>query len=773
MNVYFGKIDASHLPKQLEEGYYQQTKNSSWFSNIQIGDLAYIIGGNKIQLWKAKEWAFEGTDSERLIFDVLINNLDISIKQFFSLKFIKLSKDIIVKTTRSTGASKQAFYKIDVEKSLIDKLGNFDIYKDLSNYRRIKVLESVSDLEANSYDLQIYYNSKDELLISEIKNCDQEILDQFIDNTAFIGKGRVKKDRALREVSLKSNLGDFLPEKVSIQHIYDAFMCPYKPKKPETNYWIVNGYDIDTINYCIENDVFIMQFQYEDQNNSSVTKNLRNAGKVKVGDKVLLFNKNRYYAQSTFKEVDIEFTKEKNLKEQISNKHVNDLGEIVVFEDADCFYEDLTLGNDFEGRWGQTLMVNPWEDFNSKGIEIKGIAGSVDFTQNSVMKVKDRAFFEKVSDILSGGYLKYNESRKIKNMIDILKHKKQIILQGPPGTGKTYNAKKIANEMTGSNEITESYITEHIKVGLLINTPTNYSKFEVIYIDDKLIKVRPLNVKNDYTVSFLEVLESFKNKHWEEKISDHNPNGNATYKIGIAKYLFNLNSNVKIIQFHPSYTYEDFVRGITVKNKGKDVVYETENKVFGQIIENASNSKEDFVLIIDEINRANLPSVLGELIYALEYRGESVDSMYAIGTDKTITIPNNLYIIGTMNTADRSVGHLDYAIRRRFAFVDVLPDDAPITNEKAKEFFYKVAALFVTTKDDKKVNSKFLASDFDYKDVQIGHSYFILENDEEKELKLKMQYEVLPILREYVKDGLLQESATVKIDELEEEFKTL
>src|SRR5690606_14650101 len=82
---------------------------------------------------------------------------------------------------------------------------------------------------------------------------------------------------------------------------------------------------------------------------------------------------------------------------------------------------------------------------------------------------------------------------------------------------------------------------------------------------------------------------------------------------------------------------------------------------------------KNYVLIIDEINRANLSSVLGELIYALEYRGEEVQSMYAVDGSNKLILPPNLYIIGTMNTADRSVGHIDYAIKRRFAFVDVLP----------------------------------------------------------------------------------------------------
>ena len=233
----------------------------------------------------------------------------------------------------------------------------------------------------------------------------------------------------------------------------------------------------------------------------------------------------------------------------------------------------------------------------------------------------------------------------------------------------------------------------------------------------------------------------------------------------------------KIIQFHPSYTYEDFVRGITINtNENGRLEYEPENKSLAKFAEDALNNKTaNYVLIIDEINRANLPSVLGELIYALEYRGDAVESMYAIEEDNKITIPPNLYIIGTMNTADRSVGHIDYAIRRRFAFVDVLPDESVISNAKAKDLFEEVSKLFVESVDGKKKNSKYLTADFDYKDIQLGHSYFLLkeykedDNKDEKqlnELKMRLKYEIKPILLEYVKDGILQEDAKENINDL-------
>ena len=278
------------------------------------------------------------------------------------------------------------------------------------------------------------------------------------------------------------------------------------------------------------------------------------------------------------------------------------------------------------------------------------------------------------------------EKAKIGEYIEILEHKKQIILQGPPGTGKTYSAKKIANQFIGENN---------------------------------------------------------KDK-------------------------------IKIVQFHPSYSYEDFVRGISAKNVDGKIAYQTENKVLAKFAQNALESKTPHVLIIDEINRANLPVVLGELIYALEYRGEAVETMYTLENgDNKITIPENLYIIGTMNTADRSVSHIDYAIKRRFAFVDVLPDEEPINNKNAKEIFKKVSDLFVKDKDGKKVNSEWLALDFNFKDVQLGHSYFILkdgtEEEQNSELSIRLKYEIMPILREYVKDGLLLESDNLnkKLEDIE------
>lgn len=236
----------------------------------------------------------------------------------------------------------------------------------------------------------------------------------------------------------------------------------------------------------------------------------------------------------------------------------------------------------------------------------------------------------------------------------------------------------------------------------------------------------------------------------------------------------------RLIQFHPAYSYEDFVRGIvaSVDSDGR-MDYRVENRIVAELARQAEdNPSANYVLIVDEINRANLPAVLGELIYALEYRydpenpGEtSVESMYRLGGEdidraerRRLKLPKNLYVVGTMNTADRSVGRVDYAIRRRFAFVDVQPDpavlDVAITDielrAKAKGLYDRVAALFTT---------EHLAPDFEARDVQIGHSYFLAADD--GELRIKMEHEVKPLLREYIKDGVLTKGAWDIIERLD------
>jgi 5-methylcytosine-specific restriction protein B len=154
------------------------------------------------------------------------------------------------------------------------------------------------------------------------------------------------------------------------------------------------------------------------------------------------------------------------------------------------------------------------------------------------------------------------------------------------------------------------------------------------------------------------------------------------------------------------------------------------------------------VFIIDEINRGNVSRIFGELITLLEpdkRLGEShaIKLKLPYSKDEDFGVPNNLYIIGTMNTTDRSTGTIDYALRRRFAFITLPADPDLISNETARAIF----------SDVKKFIEKHQCADMDIDDLMVGHSYFMASSD--SELKQKIIYEVIPLVKEYIKDGIL------------------
>ena len=137
---------------------------------------------------------------------------------------------------------------------------------------------------------------------------------------------------------------------------------------------------------------------------------------------------------------------------------------------------------------------------------------------------------------------------------------------------------------------------------------------------------------------------------------------------------------VKLVQFHPSYAYEDFFEGFRPdKTDEGQVSFKLVAGPLRRIAEEAAkpgNESKPYFLIIDEMNRANLAKVFGELYFLLEYRDDRIYLQYS--PNEPFTLPDNLYIIGTMNTADRSIAMMDAAIRRRFSFIELHPKTEPV-----------------------------------------------------------------------------------------------
>lgn len=409
------------------------------------------------------------------------------------------------------------------------------------------------------------------------------------------------------------------------------------------------------------------------------------------------------------------------------------------------------------------------------------------------------------------------------SIIDVLTHKGQIILQGPPGTGKTYTAKDIAEQMLFSEVSEDKTIqkdrlenTEQFKF-VQFHPAFSYEDFvRGIVAESKGISIE-YKTKNKLMVDFANrALRNYENsrkdkaqlkeENWiQENFSDFSDyvtdeieksngklllKGTTTYLREVENDCFRYTGDNWSNIAGNRMRFEDIIKMYRANVKTRQEIKKMTG-ISGLAIQHASyymrvldmfysfmdtKKKPDidipeieekkYVLIIDEINRANLPAVLGELIYALEYRGEKVESMYPVDDDNTLIIPPNLYIIGTMNTSDRSVGHIDYAIRRRFAFIDVLPKILDIENFEL-ELFQQVSALFIQNFDAyaldtivELIPSEHLSEEFRPEDVWLGHSYFIKG---EGDFSIRKSYEIIPILKEYLKDGILKQSAETLI----------
>ena len=230
-----------------------------------------------------------------------------------------------------------------------------------------------------------------------------------------------------------------------------------------------------------------------------------------------------------------------------------------------------------------------------------------------------------------------------------------------------------------------------------------------------------------------------------------------------------------VVQFHPSYGYEDFVTGIDAKTDPHGrLSFNREPRIFLRMaLEAAAHPDRHYVLIIDEINRSILGRVFGELILTLEYRDLGVRLP---GQDQRVCIPENLYLIGTMNTADRNIALVDYALRRRFLVVACLPSIETLepylesseiseeTRQHVPSLFWAVQQLFFATgnnstdsdgRTDAELHGCYDPDTRGYNMAHyaVGHTYFMVEDLEE--LWINLRYQVIPLLEEYRNEGIL------------------
>ncbi len=402
---------------------------------------------------------------------------------------------------------------------------------------------------------------------------------------------------------------------------------------------------------------------------------------------------------------------------------------------------------------------------------------------------------QEIRDRLLALYRDYSGGKEMNRMYEILKRKKQIILQGAPGVGKTYATKELAlrileEQVQGTRDQINNLFADLVFTGRIFFTTFHQS----MDYEDFIEGYKPVDKNGVPTFDLVD--GPFKT------ISDKcfGSNSNDTFEKAWEQFILSfegkknlpLKTISKKTDFYVRLTDDGALRvGINPDEEGQYTMTKKQVKeyllqgiepgynpsyskgvarylrdTFGIKPYSPDQERKPYVLIIDEINRGNVSKIFGELITVLETDKREVDPNNLRTSNETIsvkltyshtdfTVPYNLYIIGTMNTADRSLGQIDYALRRRFAFYtlksdrnaleryyDTKPEDV---KDRALKLYEILAEFF------KKTGS--ISNDFNPDDIMIGHSYLMADSIEE--LDMKIEYELNPLLEEYRKDGII------------------
>ena len=398
-------------------------------------------------------------------------------------------------------------------------------------------------------------------------------------------------------------------------------------------------------------------------------------------------------------------------------------------------------------------------------------------------------------------WLKHIENMEFTNKCArLLERKRNIIIQGAPGTGKTYNTASIALKVLG---VTDIDLTDHKAVirrykelaGKRIFFTTFHQSLDY---EDFVEGLKPHIQRNEKGESVgvtyepedgifkqaCQAVTEDESKDITECINDylhHKINGfenkrvipTITGKSSFYAWWEEGNTTIKCRSIHSTITHDE------THSPSPLNIEKVKDQALGEGMENnwpryaeafIEAVKEEYnihgnnkvVLIIDEINRGNVAKIFGELITLLEVdkrEGSEHPIQVTLPYSKELfSVPKNLYIIGTMNTTDRSTGTIDYALRRRFAFV-TLESDRSVIEKHYSEPTLKNQALELF-KNIKKFIEEKQCGDLGIDDLMVGHSYFMSASEEE--LKDKMKYEVLPLIAEYINDGILNVSSKEK-----------
>ena len=562
----------------------------------------------------------------------------------------------------------------------------------------------------------------------------------------------------------------------------------------QKQYWIGRVTSDEYWDVALSNNVWVTQQRYGHQKSSAVSGLLGCVRNVKAGDIIFLTYGREIYAYGNVIECPLASDQVSNLQRVIQkNRHDYNSG-IVKFEDNNVFYEDLTKGCD---NWGQRITVDQWHYYSDRtNVSTAGMRNEITMgvTTMSFIGITEKYGKKKVKELKEQFE---NKHMFISKTAKLLQSKHNIILQGAPGTGKTYNTAAIA---LAALDVTDVDLNDHKAVmkrydsllgdqiffttfhqsldyedfveGLKphVQTDADGNSIGVTYEPEDGIFKRACNaVQTDQSKDIVECIDDYlqKIKGYQNKREIPTVTGRSSlyvwWKEGnstVSSRSTNSTSS-RGEEYTPSPLNIEKIK-LQALGKGCENNWQSYAQAFIEAVKREYHATTDkpVVLIIDEINRGNVSKIFGELITLLESdkrsNGNHPIKVMLPYTKGEFGVPSNLYIIGTMNTTDRSTGTLDYALRRRFAFVTLKSQDSVIKKYYSDAGNDELGSVAVALFDDIKKfieNPKHLCGDMSIDDLMVGHSYFMAESEEE--LQDKVEFEILPLINEYINDGIL------------------
>lgn len=417
-----------------------------------------------------------------------------------------------------------------------------------------------------------------------------------------------------------------------------------------------------------------------------------------------------------------EYHNAKFITEQYPNLTVDERFELYrndLYEFVTSFNRDTYISRDFN------ILQRGTNYIRSKLINI--------YYPNTIMNLDSIEIMRKIAKYLGMEYKHYNDSIEINIAITNF-----IYNRIPEARDVSLYTLTHVVWMFYSNEVLQENKTEDVDEAVIIDEETK---------DDLFM--------DEVTVDEIEYL--LRNK--KNIILQGAPGVGKTFSIKkIIKRKFDIvnpEDQILTVQFHQSYSYEEFIEGL--RPRTYDTGFSVEPGIFKQFVENnvLLNPDNDYFLIIDEINRGNLSKIFGELLMLIEADKREVEKVVLPYSNQSFSVPKNLYIIGTMNTADRSLALIDYALRRRFSFVNLSPKfSTPKFNDYLIGKGLSEENIDQVNNTMQHINSKIkdeLGDNF-----EIGHSYFVSKTVDNYETWYKniIKYDIIPLLEEYFFDDL-------------------